>query len=132
MLDVKPVGYRILVEQLENRQFGDLVLPDNTTMPGVFRFIVRDLGEPFILNSGERVPITIKVGEYVIFDARHLMPCGPAELYGGRTLGILPVDAIIGIVTGEIDPPKARLLHAREFGKAKLAKADAGPKLVVH
>lgn len=113
MIDVTPKGYRVLVEQIENRQLGTIAMPDNSTQAGVNRFRVVAIGDAKILPSGERVPIDLQLGDEIIFDVKGCAPCGPAYIFGGRNLAIVEVDKVLGVFTGEPGLPPPKILEAK-------------------
>jgi co-chaperonin GroES (HSP10) len=100
-IDVKPVGFRVLVEQLENRSVGNIQLPENAKESVFCRFKVVAVGEPRIAANGREVPIPVKVGDEVMFDMKKCVACGPPTFFGGRTLALVEGDGILAVMDGE-------------------------------
>lgn len=102
---VIPVGYRVLVERIENRDVGAIAMPDNSTSQGIRRYKVVAKGESRITANGREVPITVNIGDEIMFDMRHFCECGPKELFDGRELGTVDVDALLAVFVNFKDKP---------------------------
>jgi len=70
MMKLKPIGDKIIVERIEpeSKTKGGIVLPDNVKeKPKEGKILA--IGEGKLLDSGSRVPPSVKVGEKIIFSS---------------------------------------------------------------
>ena len=69
-MKLKPIGDKIIVERIEpeSKTKGGIVLPDNVKeKPKEGKILA--IGEGKLLDSGSRVPPSVKVGEKIIFSS---------------------------------------------------------------
>lgn len=100
-LTVKPVGYKILIERVANRQAMQIAVPENTLEKTFHRCLVVEVGEPKVLPTGERIPITLRPGDEILFDTRGMFSCGPSYMYGDHEYAIIDPDDVLGVLSGE-------------------------------
>lgn len=103
MLEARVCGFRLMVEKVKVEMLGNIVLPNGHSLKSIDRYKVVDVGDPFITQNGISIPIDFKIGDFVVFNAAHLMEIGPPQFHGGRELFALPVDAVICTTTGDLD-----------------------------
>lgn len=67
-LNVKPLGDRVLVEPVEEKEVkkGGIIIPDSAKEKPQ-QGIVRALGTGKTDDSGKKIPFEVKVGDHVIF-----------------------------------------------------------------
>ena len=92
---VRSIGNRVLVEVIEDEEpktKGGIVLTSKKTLDHKFKMgKVLGLGEPRILENGERITISVTVGETVFF---HLHAGVEIEV-GGKKLLSVPVGELL-------------------------------------
>lgn len=95
-LNVKPLGDRVLVEPVEEKEVkkGGIIIPD-TAKEKPQEGIVRALGTGKLDDDGKRIPFEVKVGDRVLFSK-----------YGGTEINIddkeyklLSSDDLLAILT---------------------------------
>lgn len=104
-------GYRVMVEFEELKLPGGLKLPppkvdprkppEQQKPPG--HWVVVAIGEPKILDSGEKIPIRIKLGDTILFNPAFAIQLSPEFQYENRDLMIVQVDGIVAIQHGRAD-----------------------------
>ena len=70
----KPLGDRVLVkpnEQTENRTKGGIIIADSITMDKKVYGEVVSIGTGIFSQSGERIPMTVSVGDTVMYEKSH-------------------------------------------------------------
>jgi chaperonin GroES len=94
-VQIKPLDDRVLVEQNEAEQktAGGIVLPD-TAKEKPTRGVVRAAGPGKLLDSGERAPMNLKVGDEVFY-GRY---AGTEVEVGGVKMQIMRESDVLAIV----------------------------------
>lgn len=105
MLEVHPVGYRVLAEFKEYRGAHNIIVPELMKDNGKQgKWVVIELGQPKIMPAGQTVPIPVKVGDAIAFNPSKATSFTPESYYGGRRLLVIECEAIISVIDGEVDP----------------------------
>lgn len=91
---LKPLGDRVVVEPLEEREVvrGGIVLPESAAEKPTEGTIVA-VGPGELLDSGERAPMPVKVGEVVLYGKWS----GTDFEVDGRELKILSVSDLMAV-----------------------------------
>lgn len=97
MLNIKPLSDRVVVEPLdaEETTASGLVIPD-TAKEKPQQGKVVSVGSGKLANNGERVPISVKVGDTVLF-ARY---AGTEVKIEGKKLMVMNESEILAVVEG--------------------------------
>ena len=94
-LNVKPIGDRILVEPVEEKETkkGGIIIPD-TAKEKPQRGIVRALGTGKTDDNGKKIPFEVKVGDRVL-----VSKYGGTEIkIGNKEYKILSSDDILAVI----------------------------------
>ena len=69
----KPLGDRVLVRpnQTENKTKGGIIIADSITMNQKVYGEVVSVGTGIFSQSGERIPMTVSVGDTVMYEKSH-------------------------------------------------------------
>lgn len=123
MAKIKPLHDKLLVERLQSleKTAGGIVLPDAAKeKPTEGRIVAVGLGR--IDDEGKRVPLSVKVGDHVLFGSF----AGTAIKESGKELLILDEGDVLGVID---DAPWAGAAAEKAAVKAaaKAEKADAKP-----
>lgn len=123
MAKIKPLHDKLLVERLQSleKTAGGIVLPDAAKeKPTEGKVVAVGLGR--IDDEGKRVPLSVKVGDHVLFGSF----AGTAIKEAGKELLILEESDVLGVID---DAPWAGAAaeKAAEKAAAKAEKADAKP-----
>jgi len=96
MTTIYPLGSRVLLQDIEpSRQTaGGLYLPDSAKKKNTRQAIVLATGQGFILESGQKIPLTVQVGDTVIYNR---IGCTEVEV-NGKELIIVNENDIYGIL----------------------------------
>ncbi len=94
-VQVKPLDDRVLIEQCEaeERTAGGIVLPD-TAKEKPQRGIIRAAGPGKLLDSGERAPMSLKVGDEVFYGKY----AGTEIEIGGQKMQIMRENDVLAII----------------------------------
>ncbi len=94
-LKLQPLGDRVVVERetSEDRTAGGIVLPDSAKDKPA-RGQVVSVGQGRLLNSGERSPLQVKVGDRVVFSSY----AGETFKVGDQELLLMREDEILAIL----------------------------------
>ena len=122
MAKIKPLHDKLLVERLQSleKTAGGIVLPDAAKeKPTEGKVVAVGLGR--IDDEGKRVPLSVKVGDHVLFGSF----AGTAIKESGKELLILDEGDVLGVID---DAPWAGAAAEKAATKAEKAeKADAKP-----
>src|SRR5512142_2055532 len=94
-LNIKPLGDRILVEPVEEKEVkkGGIIIPD-TAKEKPQEGIVRVLGTGKLDDNGKKVPFEVKVGDRVL-----VSKYGGTEIkLDGKEYKLLSSDDILGVI----------------------------------
>lgn len=94
-LNVKPIGDRVLVEAVEEKEVkkGGIIIPDSAKEKPQ-ESIVRALGTGKVDDSGKKVPFEVKVGDKVL-----VSKYGGTEIkLDGKEYKILSSDDILAVI----------------------------------
>jgi len=94
-LNVKPIGDRILVEPVEEKEVkkGGIIIPD-TAKEKPQQALVKAVGNGKLLESGERVALDVKAGDRILFGKYS----GAEIKIEGEEYLILKEDEILGVL----------------------------------
>jgi co-chaperonin GroES (HSP10) len=103
----RPVRTQILVEYVENKPVGDILLPDNNVTMDYSMFVVRAVGDGILTNNGY-VPLPVKVGDRIQLrpSAQGKMHALPPWLVDDQKLAVVEFDQVAGVWEGELPEPK--------------------------
>ena len=95
---IQMIGDRILVEPdpVETKTKGGIVIPDNAQPQQVFGTVL-SVGTGHLLQNGMAVPLTIKVGDHVLFGKFG----GTDVTIEGRFMKIFHESEILGVEHGD-------------------------------
>ena len=95
MAKIKPLHDKLLVERLESleRTAGGIVLPDAAKEKPTEGKVVA-VGSGRVDDEGKRVPLTVKVGDHVLFGSFS----GTQIKEGGKELLILDEGDVLGVI----------------------------------
>jgi len=94
-INVKPLGDRILVEAVEEKEVkkGGIIIPD-TAKEKPMESVVRALGTGKLDDSGKRLPFEVKVGDRIL-----VSKYGGTEIkLDGREYKILSSDDVLAVI----------------------------------
>jgi len=96
-LNIKPLGDRILVEPVEEKETkkGGIIIPD-TAKEKPQEAVVRALGTGKLDDNGKRIPFEVKVGDHVL-----VSKYGGTDLpfkIGGKEYKIMSSDDLLAIL----------------------------------
>ncbi|MBL9166765.1 MAG: co-chaperone GroES [Verrucomicrobiales bacterium] len=94
-LNVKPLGDRILVEAVEDKEVkkGGIIIPD-TAKEKPMESVVRALGTGKLDDSGKKIPFEVKVGDRIL-----VSKYGGTEIkLDGREYKILSTDDVLAVI----------------------------------
>lgn len=121
-MECKPVGWTVLVEEFKRDNLTDLILPDSVKELALVKHVVIAIGDDRITADGRTVPIPVKVGDEVRWNAdnpQRVCRLDP-QLFDNRQLAIVDCDCIKGVFSGEPDRKKARRILAADGREAAL------------
>ncbi len=96
-MNLKPLGNRVLVEEVKKEEKTDsgIILPDTAEKEGPVRGKVVAVGEGLPNKEGDRISLSVKVGDKVLFKKGY----GVDEIkLDGQDYLIMKEDDIIGII----------------------------------
>lgn len=107
-MNFKPIGTQVLVEFEENKPVGDIVLPEQMETFDFSMFVVRAVGEGFLLTTGEYKPLPVQVGDRVAMlpSAKGNMTGLPKHLIADRKLAVVEIRHIAGVWEGDLPSPR--------------------------
>lgn len=94
--DVRPIGTRLFVEVMKNQDWkteGGVVIPGAADVE-TLRGTVIAVGDGTLLNDGTRAPMTIEVGDIVIFGKGTLV-----NLNIGENIGLIDGHNVLAVIT---------------------------------
>lgn len=94
-INVKPLGDRILVEAVEEKEVkkGGIIIPDSAKEKPM-ESIVRALGTGKLDDSGKKIPFEVKVGDRIL-----VSKYGGTEIkLDGREYKILSSDDVLAVI----------------------------------
>ncbi len=94
-INVKPLGDRILVEAVEDKEVkkGGIIIPDSAKEKPM-ESIVRALGTGKLDDSGKKIPFEVKVGDRIL-----VSKYGGTEIkLDGREYKILSSDDVLAVI----------------------------------
>lgn len=106
-MHIQPVGNNVLAEFVEHALSSGIVIPDNSVESVKF-FRVVAIGEPRVLDNGERIPIPVKVGDEIILHPNGAYPLTPKEYYGDKKYVMVDVSTILAVITRDQQDLMAR------------------------
>ena len=94
-LNIKPIGDRILVEPVEEKETkkGGIIIPD-TAKEKPQQALVKAVGNGKLLESGERAALDVKAGDRILFGKYS----GAEIKIEGEEYLILKEDEILGVL----------------------------------
>jgi chaperonin GroES len=93
-VDITPIGNKVVVEIVDYDFGNGLVLPENAASGLTYCRVVA-VGEGRILESGERIPVPVNVGDEVWFHPQGAIKLEPITAFGGRKLLAVEATAIL-------------------------------------
>lgn len=122
MTKIKPLNDRVLIERVEaaSKSAGGILLPDSAKEKPTEGRIVA-LGAGKVGDGGTRIPLTVQVGERVLFGSY----AGTQIKEAGKEYLILDASEILAVVD---DTPFGKESGASKGTAAKGAKGDTGGK----
>lgn len=121
MAKIKPLHDKLLVERLESleKTAGGIVLPDAAKEKPTEGKVVA-VGSGRVDDDGKRVPLTVKVGDHVLFGSFS----GTQIKEGGKELLILDEGDVLGVID---EAPWAGGAGASKSESKSAAKAAPAP-----
>lgn len=95
-MDLKPLGSRVIVEPVEEEKTTEsgIVIPDTAEKERPIRGRVLAVGPGKVTDSGERVPVSVKEGDTVLFKKY-----GPDEVeIGGKKYLVVDEEDILAVI----------------------------------
>lgn len=113
-----------MVEYMENKPVGDILLPEGNVVADFSMFVVRAVGEGYLSNNGF-IPLPIKVGDRVKLRASANGNMTGLELWfvNDRKLAIVDIEHVLGVWEGDL--PSAKIMR-------NIVKGHANGALVVN
>lgn len=117
-MECRPVGWTVLVEELKRENATNLIIPDSAKGLTLVKHVVRAVGDPRITTDGREIPIPVKVGDEIRWNAeggpRTVTGIDP-QFFGGRTFFILDCDWIKGVFSGEAEPMPPKIVTGKQI-----------------
>lgn len=106
-MNFRPVGTQILVEYVENKPVGGVIMPDTDVNLDYSMFVVRAVGEGYLSDSGI-IPLFVKVGDRVKLkgSAKGNIHMLEPWLVDDKKLGVVGMEHVIGVWEGELPHPR--------------------------
>ncbi len=122
MAKIKPLHDQLLVERLESleKTAGGIVLPDSAKEKPTEGKVVA-VGSGRVDDEGKRVPLTVKVGDHVLFGSFS----GTQIKEGGKELLILDEGDVLGVID---ETPWAGGGSSKSAAKSESAPAPKASK----
>lgn len=96
-MNLKPLKDQILVEEIQKEEIREsgIIIPDTAEKEGPVQGRVVAIGDGVINQKGERIPLSIKVGDNILFKKGY----GVDQIkFDGNEYLIMKEDDVIGII----------------------------------
>lgn len=94
-MELIPQQSRIVVELIEDSNYGGIELPDNMEKPDYARCKVVAIGSGRTLENGTVIPVPLEIGDEVVFDARFAAKLEPKCIYEQRNLAVIDYAGVL-------------------------------------
>lgn len=109
---IRPKLNRVLLELVKADGDSPIIMPDNISSDSYLTWRVKEIGDPRILESGERLPIQLNIGDEVIINPRYSIDItcqDEQDSNFGKPMKVCDYAGVIAVVEREPGDKRAKL-----------------------